>query len=222
FYFNFAHNCNVGIKKALEYNPKWIVVSNDDMYKIDSTGVLIRAVSNIDHMKTMAVFTEPSKYHNFQVCVGEKRGILFSVASILYGLRHLQDKNFRIENNIKKKFRFKWTRGPDSFLISKLILRKSRAFLLSGDFFILSGYLAKLRGGEIFDEFYINGWDDLDLSLRISLGGLNYTIIDFKIGDLVGSTLSPTKEENWNRLLRDIANKVYLDYKISNGLIPWR
>ncbi|MEM3860085.1 MAG: hypothetical protein QW478_11905 [Candidatus Micrarchaeaceae archaeon] len=25
-YFNYAHNCNVGIKKAMEYNPKWIVV----------------------------------------------------------------------------------------------------------------------------------------------------------------------------------------------------
>ena len=32
-YFNYAHNCNVGIKRAMEYNPKWVVVSNDDMRK---------------------------------------------------------------------------------------------------------------------------------------------------------------------------------------------
>ena len=36
FYFNYAHNCNVGIKKAMEYKPKWVVVSNDDMEMIDS------------------------------------------------------------------------------------------------------------------------------------------------------------------------------------------
>ena len=28
FYFNYAHSCNVGIKKAMDYNPKWVVVSN--------------------------------------------------------------------------------------------------------------------------------------------------------------------------------------------------
>ena len=31
FYFNYVHNCNVGIRKAMEYNPKWVVVSNDDV-----------------------------------------------------------------------------------------------------------------------------------------------------------------------------------------------
>ena len=30
-YFNYAHNCNVGIRKAMEYGPKWVIVSNDDM-----------------------------------------------------------------------------------------------------------------------------------------------------------------------------------------------
>ncbi|MEM3860457.1 MAG: hypothetical protein QW478_13865, partial [Candidatus Micrarchaeaceae archaeon] len=39
-YFNFAHTCNVGIKKAMEYNPKWIVYSNDDMFKIDDVSKL--------------------------------------------------------------------------------------------------------------------------------------------------------------------------------------
>jgi len=35
FYFNHAYNCNLGIKKAMEYNPKWIVYSNNDMVKED-------------------------------------------------------------------------------------------------------------------------------------------------------------------------------------------
>ncbi len=41
-YFNGAHNVNIGIKKAMEYNPRWIVFSNDDVYKIDSVEKLKR------------------------------------------------------------------------------------------------------------------------------------------------------------------------------------
>ena len=33
FYFNFAHNCNVGLKKAMDYNPKYIIFTADDRYK---------------------------------------------------------------------------------------------------------------------------------------------------------------------------------------------
>jgi len=51
FYFNYAHNCNIGIKKALEYNPKWIIVSNDDMYKIDDVTKLEDSLLKIDFKK---------------------------------------------------------------------------------------------------------------------------------------------------------------------------
>jgi len=47
-YFNYAHNCNVGIKKALEYNPQWIVVSNDDMYKIDDVSKIVKELRQVD------------------------------------------------------------------------------------------------------------------------------------------------------------------------------
>ena len=40
FYFNYAHNCNMGIKKAMEYNPKWVVVSNDDIHRIGLNGTI--------------------------------------------------------------------------------------------------------------------------------------------------------------------------------------
>ena len=42
FYFNIAHNFNVGIKKAMKYNPKWIVFSGDDMVQVDDITVLKR------------------------------------------------------------------------------------------------------------------------------------------------------------------------------------
>ena len=47
-YFNYAHNCNVGIRKAMEYNPKWIVVSNDDMNKIDEPSILLESLRKLE------------------------------------------------------------------------------------------------------------------------------------------------------------------------------
>jgi len=54
-YFNYAHNCNVGINKAMEYNPKWVVLSNDDVVKIDEISSLIKELDGINSVKTMAV-----------------------------------------------------------------------------------------------------------------------------------------------------------------------
>jgi len=48
YYFNYAHNCNAGIKKAMEYNPKWIILLNDDMYKIHDIKVLKNELDNLN------------------------------------------------------------------------------------------------------------------------------------------------------------------------------
>ena len=47
-YFNYAHNCNIGISKAMEYNPKWVILSNDDMKKIDDVEVLVRSLKSLE------------------------------------------------------------------------------------------------------------------------------------------------------------------------------
>ncbi|MGC8484002.1 MAG: hypothetical protein ACP5OE_10215, partial [Thermodesulfobium sp.] len=69
FYFNYAHNCNVGIKKALEYNPKWIVISNDDMKKIDDCKKLIFELRNVDKEYSI-VFTKEYSNNSHLFTVG--------------------------------------------------------------------------------------------------------------------------------------------------------
>ena len=71
FYFNYAHNCNAGIRKAMEYNPKWVVLSNDDMYKIDDIGKLINTLDKLDNRTISAVFAHPSSYHSKSEILGE-------------------------------------------------------------------------------------------------------------------------------------------------------
>jgi len=70
YYFNYAHNCNAGIKKAMEYNPKWIVLSNDDMYKIDDVEVLVKELSKLDNKYINIIFRKESNIcytHEFPI-----------------------------------------------------------------------------------------------------------------------------------------------------------
>ena len=64
-YFNYAHNSNVGIKRAMEYNPKWVVVSNDDMYKIDENEKLWDCLVELNNNRTDMLFIMQARYYSF-------------------------------------------------------------------------------------------------------------------------------------------------------------
>jgi hypothetical protein len=91
FYFNYAHNCNMGIKKAMEYNPKWVVVSNDDMEAVDSISVLTAQLRNINHRKIGCVFVnQPSDYFSAYMQVSKIRVIRNLIYFIFRGVRNKQ------------------------------------------------------------------------------------------------------------------------------------
>ena len=83
FYFNYAHNCNMGIKKAIEYNPKWVVVSNDDMEKIDEVGTLMKELRANDPKTLKALLAQPSKQHSSTGLIGVKRIFITDIFLIL-------------------------------------------------------------------------------------------------------------------------------------------
>ncbi len=66
FYFNYAHNCNVGIRKAMEYNPKWVVVSNDDMEKIDNLNKMTKLLDDLPYFEPYLLYSE-SRAHTINV-----------------------------------------------------------------------------------------------------------------------------------------------------------
>ena len=57
----------------MEYNPKWVVVSNDDMRKIDEVSKFKKELLEIDYENVSAVFTAPSptKYHSMPTLLGK-------------------------------------------------------------------------------------------------------------------------------------------------------
>ncbi len=234
FYFNYAHNCNVGIKKALEYNPKWIVVSNDDMYKIDDVSVLRNSLKGKDNKRLKAVFTRPSEYHSEPVVLmnGPTNAVfVIYFLSYIYDLIRNGRKNLFANDvsrttiywRIGRRFNIKWDLGPPINKLKnfyekfyrKMFYREVRNYILTSDFTIISGKWVKERSGKIFNETYINGAEDWETSLLISKNREDYDFIDYDIGDIIGGTLG---KDPLRRTLRDISNKVYFNMRYGEEL----
>ncbi len=201
FYFNYAHNCNVGIKKALEYDPKWIIVSNDDMYKIDDVSVLIEELLKIDNKEIDVVFTQPSIYHSRPLRMSE----LNVFGKIYFKYKHML--------KLFNKFDIKYHATPTFGKFSKLF-KKGYLYLEINDFGIFSSIFLKTIDGYLFDETFINAAEDTDISLKFSETPKRRAFINYRIGDYIGSTLG----RGYVRGLRSIAGNAYLNYKWSNKI----
>ena len=84
-------------------------------------------------------------------------------------------------------------------------------FYCTGAFSIFSSNFIRELGGRLFDETYINGLEDVDLSVRLKPEF--YKFINFSIGTFGGQSLGI----DFSRKLRDVANLAYFNHKILNG-----
>ncbi|MEM3829781.1 MAG: hypothetical protein QXP36_11285 [Conexivisphaerales archaeon] len=209
-YFNYAHNCNVGIKKAMEYNPKWIVVSNDDMYKIDDIKVLVKEIQMLDSRKIMFVYTKPSRYHSYPSSIGRKRFVIGSLGYFVNSCIHRYPKNYLIASKIARKYKVDFVLGPRNRLLARVFLKDVFYFTMTSDFMILNEKYAEQTNGSVFNEGYINGTEDHELSIIASIQSGNVDFIDYRIGDYIGSTLGVRHI----RVIRDVANYVYFNYRL--------
>ncbi|MCW1311658.1 MAG: hypothetical protein QXJ93_02295 [Candidatus Rehaiarchaeum fermentans] len=231
YYFNYAHNCNVGIKKALEYNPKWIIVSNDDMYKIDDVSVLVTQVNKIDNNEYGIVLFNPSNYyHNRLEYLMKVKWYLFKLMKIVkyIGYRNKKFGEYQITLNLIKflsnsKFIFYLPDGYDKKpgLKYKIFLKIFWTKILEYRDFVSIGCFSKNmisniinKDGYFFDETFINGGEDNELSMRIRKYGYKYNFINYKIKPEIGGTLG----YDFLRELRTmLSNNIYFSYKLNDS-----
>ena len=206
FYFNYAHNCNVGIKKAMEYNPKWVVVSNDDMYKIDEVSVLIDGLHKIDPRTINTVYTQTSFYHSRDAIISERTIIRsFIIRRLVKRGKERMELEYKYDN--------RYIAGTSS-LFFRLLYKPVNTIKYSGSFGIFSYKLINELNHDIFDVVYINGAEDIDLCWRLKQMNTNVVFIDYKIGDIMGGTIGLYDSL---RKTRDIINVCYLNSKIRSG-----
>ncbi len=225
-YFNFAHNTNVGISKAMEYNPKWIVVSNDDMEKRDDSVELKRQLSKLDPAHISCVFTRRSKYHSIFFSINKYRFLYW----VLFSKINSHKKDFF---NIQSKFALNYGLVANTITEQSKLVQKLKYFLLNyiitkvvvdkiqigASFVIISSSLLKSKevlmlNGMLYDETFLNAHEDTDLSIRMFYDKSKIATINYKIGDLVGSSLG----YNYLRQLRTIAGDIYFFEKHSKLL----
>lgn len=214
YYFNFAHNVNAGIRRAMEYNPKWIIVSNDDMVCADKVDALINILLKIDNNKIDSVFAIPTTQHSSIAIVGRKRPIIGSILLLSYNIyKYKSLKRYRFHNQNK------WLLAYGNKLISKLLLYKSIKYPVTMDFGIFSSKFLKENlqsENNIFDETYINSYEDHDISIRLFMNGAKYKYIDYNIQGVGGGTFN--YENSDARSLRAIASSIYFSDRIDKIL----
>lgn len=205
FYFNFAHYVNEGVKRALEYFPKWIVYSGDDMEKIDDVQKLKNGLSTINNKDYDVVFPSPSNYHTVPTYIGRRRLTYDIYKSLTSPTMEELYKKFGIDffyafPNMRSRAVFRRVSGTE--------FTNTTAFGIFGYDFI------KSNGGILFDDTYINEHEDIDLSFNILLKKARTTSITYRIKALRGSSMVIGKP----RELRQVAGRAYFNFKYSTLL----
>lgn len=202
-YFNFSRSVNNGIRKAMEYNPKWIIVSNDDMYKVDEVEILKEELLSLD----------TDKYDIARAGVTSSGYISRYRKSVKFALFIMGrfKKDYKIERRYKIRYKFySKERGTLKRLIQKLLISPLIEFDFAGSFVTINGQLCKKMNGHVYDETYINGMEDIDLLLRLGLTSNRIGEISYRIGSLTGQSIGNGKLRYH---YRGIAGRAYLNQK---------
>ena len=231
FYFNIAHNINIGIKKAMEYSPKWIVVSNDDMYKIDDISLLISQLEKVDNKAIGTCFLRPQTiYYSTPDNVVKIRKTMKMAATLLGFLfpRKIRETLYLMNkfsvNFLTWSLRNRSVTRSNNKVLNKVVLylydfffEETLEFTNIISFGIFSSNALKTlfnEDGYAFDPVFINWDEDSDLSIRLLKSDFRSAWVDFKIGYYLSSSLGLTH----GKALRENASRVYFSWKIENQM----
>lgn len=208
-FFSYSKKCNFGFRYAIKYKPKWIILSNDDMFKIDDISKLKLQLEKIDNKKTDIVYVSP----------GEQCSVKSYLVSskILYNLyRRFSSKYSMDILIILKKFNsnlFIMSMGGKDIkslmlkMFRPLLFRTYTEFTSFGSFLVASSNFIKNKRCKIFDETFIIDSESDEIILRL-LGKIRTMNVDYKIGCLIGQTLGTGHK----RSLRSLTGLIYLNY----------
>ncbi|WP_338602450.1 hypothetical protein V6M85_02235 [Sulfolobus tengchongensis] len=144
--------------------------------------------------------------------------LLLSIAQIHYNniLRkfNLPFVDLRIAENRKITFKIR-------NMMEKIFNEYINSFYIKkfGDFGGFSRAFLQTRNGIIFDETYINGVENYDLSFELMLENVPINIIKYRKGSYKGRSLGTgITQKGVSRSIRQFANYIYFSYKYLNIL----
>ena len=204
-YFNYAHNVNMGVSKALEYHPKWIVVSNDDI-QMDCIEKLIAILQS----ETQDVLISKNESMN-------GAGQLFKVGFAIL-LIYSCYRSLKLKSRIPLSMAFKSIWNKNATLVTRVnglsykILRifsqpVSQPFRPFLDFGV---FKSSIFLEHKFNENFLNGVEDWELSLRLIENGYVFKLIDFSTKPIKGGGNSLGNRHSVYRLSKNYCNMILL------------
>jgi len=207
-FFNYAKSVNEGISYAKnKYTPKWFIISNDDVIWGEPPNKLIDELSTISNNVDLVMACPPGKAHTKKVSLISPKDYVFSIMR-LYAMvsKILWIRVYSKFLKYRKKFRIKYWPAMHPILMNlKLGINEKYDFLYCGSFCIVKD--------KLFDENFINGVEDIALSMTSTA-----ELIDYKIDFLSGATLG----DNELRMAKNFINFIYLNWLIESGKIKLR
>lgn len=204
--FQYAHNTNIGVEHAMRHSPKWVIVANDDMYKIDEPATLKAELlkTNDKEVDFVYINPEPEQHHCHYVH-------LVKIRPTLTLLRATQGAFRRKFNATLRKFNVDYV-----FLYGLFkphytpFMKNMKRLVATEDFFVLSGeFISKtFEKGHIYDEDFINGVEDAWLSMMLTHARSKY--VEFKIGSKISGSFGGLSESGD---ARGLLSRILFDYK---------
>ena len=208
----------------MQYNPRWVVFSGDDVYKVDEPEILISQLKNIDNGSFgMPYIYPPNAYSSKIEYICEKRKFAITFDKLINKLR---SQSFQA-NTTEFKGRYSIIEGPPHLcdngkcklfrIYERFAYRRIRKYRDFVSFGIFSSEMIKElieKYVNLFDENFINACDDWDLSIRISMLKYRDISIKFRIGIMIGKTLGTGTE----RMLRNVAGFNLISFKVENWI----
>ena len=217
-YFNGAHNVNMGIQRALNYSPKWLILSGEDMQKVDDVKILLDELSAIDHQKIKALFLSPGMGHSIPAQFSRPRKFfpLFLLLNFLKKWKRGRLNRLLVTRRILKlysKFEVSYL-TPRQRSPNLLAFERGFSFINSGPILIISSEYITNDRYPLFDETFVNDNFETDTAIDISFREAKYELLDYRIRNLPVTRLG----KGINRYLRGVAGATYLCYKWENKL----
>ncbi|BBG27702.1 hypothetical protein [Sulfuracidifex tepidarius] len=200
--FNYSKSVNLGIMKAMERSPKWVVVSNDDVHGRDNVSKLLDGLSTSTKGMVMA---SPSFYHTYKVSLIEMKPYFLKGMNLIGKIGRLPPAEVYsyLAMRYGGRLGVKTLTVIDSMLgpMKRIAGEVKDSLVNVGSFMVLN---RRVINGNVLDETFVNGYEDVYLSMKMRD---DCEVIDFKIDEERGASLGFGKL----RFFKSFVNEVYLN-----------
>ncbi len=201
--FNYAMSVNAGVSRALNYSPKWIVISNDDVHGRDPAKKLLDELSTTDKGLVMA---SSSSYHTYPVSLIEVRPYFLKGMKFIGKALRLPPAEVYADLTLRygKALGIRTLTVINSMLgpLKKVAGEVKMEVINAGSFMVVNRRVANEK---LLDETFINGYEDVLFSMKMKD---DFEVIQFDIDEERGGSLGFGKM----RFLKAYVNEVYLNY----------